>query len=221
VNHRHVIHTPVDLNAVANAEMVSPLSAMTSLAFESISWGMAVMTGDGQLGRVNAAMRAIAADRDGIRLSPRGVAFHDPVHDRALRDIVAALQTQDGTQTQCVPVWMSISRLSGKRPYAVAVSSLNAADATGSVRPPILIRVSDPERAADIRTDVLQRLFRLTAAEARLTAALMRGGCLAAAAEICGLTEGSARQYIRRIFAKTGTASQVQLVVRIARAVQF
>jgi len=190
------------------------------VVFESLSWGIFVVGSDGGITSMNAAMRSIVAAKDGIRLCARGIVFDDPACDRSFRDIVTALRQRSQSCEPCEPTWISIERPSGKRAYAAAISALNEPAAGASGPRSLLIRISDPERAADIRTEILQRLFPLTCAEARLTSSLIRNGCLAMAAVDCGLTEGSARQYMRRIFAKTGTASQVELVVRIARAVQ-
>jgi len=66
---------------------------------------------------------------------------------------------------------------------------------------------------------VLVALFDLSPAEARLTISLVKCGALSAAAMECSLTEGSARQYMKRIFNKTGTRGQVELVALIMGSV--
>ena len=60
--------------------------------------------------------------------------------------------------------------------------------------------------------DRLTDRFGLTSAEADLASAFLREGSLKAAAEHRGLTQGTARQYFKRIFRKTGTDSQVKLM---------
>jgi DNA-binding CsgD family transcriptional regulator len=60
--------------------------------------------------------------------------------------------------------------------------------------------------------DRLAERFDLTSAEAELASAFLREGSLRAAAEHRGLTDGTARQYLKRIFRKTGTNSQVKLM---------
>ncbi len=60
--------------------------------------------------------------------------------------------------------------------------------------------------------DRLTERFDLTSAEADLASAFLREGSLKAAAKHRGLTDGTARQYFKRIFRKTGTDSQVQLM---------
>ncbi len=64
----------------------------------------------------------------------------------------------------------------------------------------------------------LEEIFDLTPAQARLAALLYDGASVKQAASHLGITEGSARQYLRRIFARTGTNRQVDLVRSISRA---
>jgi DNA-binding CsgD family transcriptional regulator len=69
-------------------------------------------------------------------------------------------------------------------------------------------------RSADWR--LLENRFGLTPAQARLAVRLHDGASVRQAAEKLGITEGSARQYLRRIFAKTGTNRQIDLIREIA-----
>jgi DNA-binding CsgD family transcriptional regulator len=66
---------------------------------------------------------------------------------------------------------------------------------------------------------LLQKTFELAPAQARLAALLYEGASVKLAAGKLGITEGSARQYLRHIFIKTGTNRQVDLVREIARAI--
>lgn len=71
------------------------------------------------------------------------------------------------------------------------------------------------------RTEVqLRTLFGLTRAEAQVGAALARGGCLAEIAAALGISVTTARTHVARIFLKTGTRQQSQLVALVA-AVQL
>lgn len=53
---------------------------------------------------------------------------------------------------------------------------------------------------------------RLTVSEARLAARFAETASLKVSAELLGLTEGTARVYMKRIFAKTGVNSQAALM---------
>jgi DNA-binding CsgD family transcriptional regulator len=60
--------------------------------------------------------------------------------------------------------------------------------------------------------ETLMRLFHLTPAEVRLALAFLSVGTIEGAATDEGLTRGTARQYIKRIFKKTGSRNQAQLM---------
>lgn len=64
---------------------------------------------------------------------------------------------------------------------------------------------------------LVAKTFDLTPAQAQLAALLHDGASVKQAASQLGITEGSARQYLRRIFAKTGTNRQIDLIRRISR----
>ena len=68
---------------------------------------------------------------------------------------------------------------------------------------------------------LLAGLFDLTPAEARLATALSQGHVLKAAAIGSNITEKTARTYLERIFAKTGTRQQSQLVALLKSAGPF
>jgi DNA-binding CsgD family transcriptional regulator len=62
------------------------------------------------------------------------------------------------------------------------------------------------------KEQLLERLFALSAGQARLAMLLMTGRTIKEAAAVLGITEGSARQYLSRIFRKTATNRQVDLI---------
>ncbi|MFW2830515.1 helix-turn-helix transcriptional regulator [Sphingomonas sp. ID0503] len=72
--------------------------------------------------------------------------------------------------------------------------------------------VSDPPSAGTAAATALCESYELTAQEARLALALAAGRSVVEAAEALSLSLESARTYLKRIFAKTGTHGQVDLV---------
>lgn len=63
--------------------------------------------------------------------------------------------------------------------------------------------------------EILQSLYALTPAEARLSVALATRGTLARAAEANGITLGTARQYLKRVFGKVAVETQAALIARV------
>lgn len=62
------------------------------------------------------------------------------------------------------------------------------------------------------QAEVLRDLFALAPSEARLAAMIMHGASIAEAAQVLGLTIETARNYAKRVFTKTGTHGQVDLI---------
>lgn len=83
----------------------------------------------------------------------------------------------------------------------------------------LLLVVTRVGAATGIPSNALvMALFDLSPAEARLSLRLARGVSLAEAARDCELSIASARTYLARIFSKTGTHSQHQLVALLRSA---
>jgi DNA-binding CsgD family transcriptional regulator/PAS domain-containing protein len=84
-------------------------------------------------------------------------------------------------------------------------------DPSGAM-PAVILYLREQGRDAPVKTEVVSSLFGLTATEARLAVMLAGGMSLRDIAEALGLTEQTARTYCKRIFAKTDTARQADLV---------
>jgi DNA-binding CsgD family transcriptional regulator/PAS domain-containing protein len=76
---------------------------------------------------------------------------------------------------------------------------------------------ADLEARPSVLAADLMRVFRLTAAEARLSDRLLREESLEAAAESLGVSYSTARNQLRAVCQKTDTHSQAQLITLIAR----
>ena len=69
-----------------------------------------------------------------------------------------------------------------------------------------------PLEHSESKEQLLMQRFALSPAQTRLTLLLMTGRTVKQAAGVLGVTEGSARQYVHRIFSKTGVKRQVDLI---------
>jgi DNA-binding CsgD family transcriptional regulator len=103
---------------------------------------------------------------------------------------------------------------------SVCVSPLLDAEAKAPETPGRAVVVARQLRAQGRIEVQLRTLFGLTRAEAQVGAALARGGCLAEIATELGISVTTARTHVARIFLKTGTKQQSQLVALVA-AVQL
>lgn len=100
-----------------------------------------------------------------------------------------------------------------RRPYRVLVAPFeNGGTVFGPKNAAVILMISDPETKPAIPAEALARLYNLTAAEARLAASFAETASLKDSAEALGITQGTARQYLKRIFQKTDTKSQAELM---------
>ena len=112
---------------------------------------------------------------------------------------------------------LALSRPSMLRPLSVLVAPLGHKASVdgldlGRTRPAAVVFVSDPEVRQETPAALLQRLYGLTPAEARLAEAMAGGGPLKAAAERLGIGRETARSQLKQVYAKTGTHRQAELV---------
>ena len=84
--------------------------------------------------------------------------------------------------------------------------------------PSVIVHLSGIDDRSTLES-VVARLFGLTASEALLATRLADGLTISEAAVELGLTESSARTYSKRIFSKTGTSRQVELVRLVLKSV--
>jgi DNA-binding CsgD family transcriptional regulator len=75
-----------------------------------------------------------------------------------------------------------------------------------------LVIAADPDAAPMPAADALRQLFGLTPALSRLAAALAAGKSIADYAEEARVSEGTARNQLKALFARTGTQRQAELV---------
>jgi len=105
----------------------------------------------------------------------------------------------------------SLARAAGG-PYGVVVSPLRRPSVPGvSGVPAVVVVVTDADADVDVAT-VFARLYGLTAAEACLAGLLASGRSVQEAADELGITCNTVRWTLKRVFAKTGTTRQAELV---------
>ena len=79
------------------------------------------------------------------------------------------------------------------------------------------VLIVDPERPRAVSRHLMSRLYGLTPREAALASVLSTGATVRAAAAELGITYETARTHLRRVFEKTGTSRQTELIVLLSR----
>lgn len=135
----------------------------------------------------------------------------DPASNVALQDLIQSLKTRNAepSRQRIALVRADESPLVA---YAIPVNRLSR-EIRGAVG--ILVIVDPHERVPT--APLLQQLFGLTAAEARLASGLVKGADLHEIAEEYSLSVETLRVQLKSIFAKTHTRRQAELVALLAK----
>jgi len=193
---------------------------VSASALDALSMGILILDQYSHVTFCNRAMLKLAAAKDGLAVTRTGLHCSDPDDDAAFQRSLGFIHRQKFLEASNERTVLSARRPSGRRPYGIIISPFRRSDVLSlHARSSIMVCVSDPNTTAHLSEDILSALYGLSSAEARLVTALIELGSLSAAAADCNLTEGSARQYLKRIFSKTGTRGQVDLVALIMATV--
>ena len=196
---------------------------MTGSSFDSIEipWACATEVMDcfrvgvifaGARGRVLAANRPaqeIISLKDGLEFSRELLRTALPQETSALRNSIGAGRA---------PVFLSLSRPSGKRPLSVLIRSLSQnRDASASDWPVAVVFVSDPDQRLDLDPTGVKYLYGLTPAEAAVASLVGAGQSVLEAARRLGVQTNTVRMQLKQVYAKTGARRQSALVYLIMK----
>jgi DNA-binding CsgD family transcriptional regulator/PAS domain-containing protein len=157
------------------------------------------------LGGNGSALRLFdAADGIGTSLS-RVVATHAAETSR-LRDAIFAVATTAEQRR------LRLQRASGRAALSLRLVPLSQLGAAFGDPQSVAIFITEPDTASPIDRAAIAEMFRLAPREAELACLLATGMTLPAMASAAGLTVGSVRTYLKRIYRKTGAHSQTALV---------
>lgn len=180
------------------------------LVLDHIATAVVVVDENGHVLHMNQAGTALVAEKDGFTVDGNQVCRGaEPDETRTL---IAAIRRQAAAdRTDDAVTAVSLSRPSMRHPLLVVVTALSPQpEAAGQAS--VVLFVTDPDRPPALDAEVVGRLYGLTGAESRLACVLATGRDLGDAARTLHITPESARTYLKRIFAKTNTRRQAELV---------
>ncbi len=186
-------------------------------ALDGLSAGMLLVDAGGRIVHANAAGHAMLAAGDFLRAAGGRLVAGDPQSDLMLREVFAAAGSGDaaiGVKGIAVP----LTSREGER-YVAHVLPLTsgarrragtnyAAVAALFVHKAALETPSPPE--------VVAKTFGLTPSELRVLLGIVEVGGVPETAEALGIAEGTVKTHLKRLFAKTGTTRQADLVKLVA-----
>jgi DNA-binding CsgD family transcriptional regulator len=192
-----------------------PLSLIRDGALDLVEhwrYGCVLVSLAGQVLYANRAANEIAAALDGLRLGTSGLRAALVAEDAALQRLIrqACIDTGQGPRGGGR---LAISRRSGPKPYAVTVMPVRTSRAPFLNGPAAaLVLIVDAGLAAHLPPEDLQKLFDLTPAEAEVAVQVLRGHGLQYVADELRVTLSTVRVHLQRVFEKTGTHRQAELV---------
>jgi DNA-binding CsgD family transcriptional regulator len=159
------------------------------------------------------------ADRllgDGLKICRGAVVAADAQSNRDLQKLVDWVRTHARSEAALPPEPVVVRR-EDRHPLIVEARPVAglAADSCGSAT--AVLAITDVAHRPPVPEELLRTVFGLTPAEARLAARLAGGESLEAAAEALGIAKNTARNQLKAVLAKTGTARQGELVALLAR----
>jgi DNA-binding CsgD family transcriptional regulator len=192
-----------------------------SVAFDtldSMALGIIIVDAHQRIKFANQAAREIVESQDGVRIVGQRLLVDgrdgESIGMRA-RQLIRAAAAGSPTSGEV----LQIERPSGREAYPVLMSALwgNQLRFGWSMlnEPLAVVYIRDPDQPHETRAEILQRLYGLTPSQARLAELLAAGRALDKAGTQLGITNASARQYLKIIFQKTGTHRQAELVRKV------
>ncbi|MDB5394590.1 MAG: transcriptional regulator, LuxR family [Rhodospirillales bacterium] len=154
----------------------------------------------GVMGGLTALLRQQQLDYAGCR---RQATQHQAIDGNASTSRTAAMDTSR---------LILIPRPGELRPLPAVMFNLGATGEESGDESLNVVFFSDPDHEIVINRDRVRDIYGLTLAEARLAGLLAEGRHLRAAAAQLGITFETARTHLKRIFSKTTTTSQADLV---------
>src|SRR5437588_6481204 len=174
-------------------------------------FGVIILGADQRVLFVNKAAKDILSKGDGLRVSRHdGIRAVSSEENAKLREAVQlAIMAAEKRRTPFGSV-MRISRSSAARSLIAFVTALVGQGMSAESAACVIF--SDPELRADPDQGFLRSLFGLTGAEAKVAALLVQGYDARRIGERLAVSFNTARTHVKRVFEKTNTRRQSELV---------
>ncbi|MEP6837534.1 MAG: helix-turn-helix transcriptional regulator [Bradyrhizobium sp.] len=179
---------------------------------DGLSTGVFLVDAGGKVVHVNSAGHAVLMADDVFRPGSRLVA-RDESANRTLREIfTAAADGGDVIGTRGIAV--TLTGVDGERYVAHALpltsGARRRAGADYAAAAALFVRKATADTLSSM--EIMAKLYALTPSELRVLASVSEFGSVATVAGALGISEATVKTHLQRLFAKTGTNRQVDLV---------
>jgi DNA-binding CsgD family transcriptional regulator len=181
-----------------------------ALAVDGIRHGVIVVGAGAAVVHLNRAAGVILSLGDGLVVRASILRAVSPSVDTALQRAVSSALGLGSTSTRTAD-WLSIPRSAGQNCYVVHVLPYIAAP-TSSHEPRALVFIVDPQGRRVCSAELLRRVYGLTIAEADVALRIADGRGIKPIADELSLSTATVKTHLQRVFLKTGTHRQAELV---------
>lgn len=185
--------------------------------FDRSRQGLALLTPDGLVRRLNAAAVALTTGGDGLTVVSGRLVAARPRDTARLDALIGAAGSPDDERRAGGST--VIERPSGRAALAVTVTPLRSERVSIFAPPPsVIVSVNELDGDMGLSAEQLRELFALTPAEIRVALCVFDGLSPREAAAHLGLSFNTVRFHLANVMAKTGVSRQAQLVRLMAKA---
>jgi DNA-binding CsgD family transcriptional regulator len=187
------------------------------IGLDGLEQGFLLVDAEARILFVNRLARALLDTRDGLRLEAGALSASDTDEARTLRGLIASCAGEASVATGSGGD-VALPRGAGRLPLDVVVTPIQPETATATIpwtfsqHAVAVVFVSDPETKMQARVESLRDRYGFTPAEATFALEIIKGDGRQATADRLGITVGTARSHLSKIFDKTGVRHQAELV---------
>jgi DNA-binding CsgD family transcriptional regulator len=204
-----LIGNVIDRHRVEAAALADSLDTLAS--------GMFIVNGTGRIVHANASGYAMVAEARVVRAPSGRLTANDPTTDQALLDIFTAAGAGDavlGRRGIAVP----LEARDGDRYVAHVLPLTSGARCKAGISYGAVAAIFVRKAALDLPSPpvAMAQQFRLTPAELRVLCSIVEFSSVSEVADVLGISEATVRTHLHRLFEKTGTSRQADLVKLVA-----
>lgn len=184
--------------------------------YEQFSTGVVLLDREGSVIFSNSWARRLFREPGGIDQVDGGLRLADPEADQRLEELIAHCIRTARIKGVMNDGYVSVSRAEhDKAPLSISVSSYVSPQGTRTLLPGtscVMLLLYDVERRNTTRRYILEQLYRLTPCEAMLATGLAAGKTINELALSQDMSRETLRSQLKRVFLKTNTNRQSDLV---------
>jgi DNA-binding CsgD family transcriptional regulator len=193
------------------------IAAPIEHAMDELKAGMFLLDGIGTITHANQSGRDILYRRDFLRMEQGRLVAADPQLNRILRDAVAASILGDGA-TRSESIALPFVARDGERfiGHLLPLTAGRRRNTGIAYDATAVLFVSRASLDAAVASDIIRKIFKLTPAEARVLLAVAELGSVSETSRNLDIAESTVKTHLGRIFTKTDTRRQADLVKLVA-----